>query len=218
MKILIIDDHRLFGEAIRRTLQEEGLDVIEVQERADEGLDAARRERPDLVMVDLGLPGADGLDIGRQILDELPDTKVIAVTAMDDPRTVKEAIARGFHGYLTKDTSMGRFVDAVRAAAGGQVVVPHRLVSGRNGHGSEEERNAALLADQLTPREVRVLALLVEGANSETIRDRLKISPNTVRTHIQNILNKLQVHSRLEAATFAVRFGIVRMPGRRNVG
>ena len=218
MKILIVDDHRLFGEAIRRTLQEEGLEVLEVVEGADEGLEVARRERPDLVMMDLGLPGADGLDVGRQILDELPETKVIAVTAMDDQRTVKEALGRGFHGYLTKDTPMGRFVDSVRAAAGGQVVVPHRLISGRNGRGSEEERDAALLADQLTPREVRVLSLLVEGANSDTIRDRLKISPNTVRTHIQNILNKLQVHSRLEAATFAVRFGIVRMPGRRNVG
>jgi len=140
---------------------------------------------------------------------DVPGTKVLAVTAMNDPKAVQKAVSLGFHGYLTKDTSMPRFVDSVKAAAAGQVVVPHRLVAGPGAEASEEERQAAMLADQLTPREVRVLALLVEGAGSPTISDRLSISPNTVRTHIQNILTKLQVHSRLQAAALATRHGIV---------
>lgn len=215
MKVLIIDDHRLFAEAIRSTLQEHGMEVVHVAETAAEGIEAVHRERPDLVMVDLGLPDGDGLEVGERLMAELPGTKVLAVTAMNDPKAVQKAVGLGFHGYLTKDTSMPRFVDSVKAAAAGQVVVPHRLVAGPDATASEEERQAAMLAEQLTPREMRVLVLLVEGASSPTISERLSISPNTVRTHIQNILTKLQVHSRLEAATFAVRFGLVNVPGRQ---
>ncbi len=214
-RTLIVDDHTLFAEAIRPTLEGLGLIVIGVASSGREAMQAVRDQRPDLVLVDLGLPDQSGLVVGRMILEERPGTKVLALTALEDPHAVKEAIRAGFHGYLTKDTSVSQFADAITAALGGQVVVPHRLAPRATGARTPEEQNAAFLAEQLTRREREVLALLVEGASGHAIAERLRISPNTVRTHIQSILTKLQVHSRLEAVTFAVRHGIVEAPRAR---
>jgi two-component system, NarL family, nitrate/nitrite response regulator NarL len=211
MRVLIIDDHKLFAEAIRSALGSDGLrmEMLPVATSAKQGLAAAKSGKPDLVLVDLGLPDESGIDLGRKILDECSGTTVLAVTALSDPQLLREAIKAGFHGFITKDTPMDRFVDAIRAAMSGQVVVPQRLAARAAGAQSVEERDASMLSAQLTPREHEVLAMLVEGARSEEIGSKLSISPNTVRTHIQNILMKLQVHSRLEAAAFAVRYGLV---------
>jgi two-component system, NarL family, nitrate/nitrite response regulator NarL len=209
MRVLIIDDHKLFAEALRSVLDRDGLEVRPVTTSAREGLEAARSSRPDLVLVDIGLPDAGGVEVGRQLLDELPDTKVVAVTGLSDAELLREAVKAGFHGYLTKDTSISRFGDAIKAVMGGQLIMPHRLGAAAAGARSGDEHDARLLAEQLTARELRVLGLLVEGESSDQIAQRLSISPNTVRTHIQNVLTKLQVHSRLEAAAFAVRHGLV---------
>jgi two-component system, NarL family, nitrate/nitrite response regulator NarL len=203
----------LFADAIRSTLESAGLEVVGVATTGGQGLEDVRRERPDLVLVDLGLPDQSGLAVGKQILEDFPETKVLALTAIDAPRAVEEALRSGFHGYLTKDTPVARFVTSVMAAVDGQVVIPHRLAPSVAGARSPGEESAALLVEQLTPRELEVLALLVDGSNGEDIARRLVISPNTVRTHVQSILTKLQVHSRLEAATFAVRHGVVAPPG-----
>ncbi len=114
----------------------------------------------------------------------------------------------GFSGFLTKDTHISRLVAAINLVAEGEVVIPKKLARGMgNGFGGPRDRNAALLASQLTDRELEVLELLVEGASSEIIANRINVSRNTVRTHVQSILGKLGVHSRLEAAAFAVRHG-----------
>jgi two-component system nitrate/nitrite response regulator NarL len=170
--------------------------------------------RPDLVLLDLALPDANGVDVGRQILEHLPDAKVIAVTALQDPGVVGDAMRAGFHGFVTKDTSLADLLPNLRAVLSGQVVLPHRLAATSVGRHSPEQTTAALLAAQLTARERDVLALLVDGIAGAQIARRLSISPNTVRTHVQSILTKLQVHSRLEAAAFAVRHKVVDAPGR----
>ncbi len=206
----------LFADAIRSTLESSGMDVVGVATTGEQGLEEVRRQRPDLVLVDLGLPDQSGLIVGRRIIEAHPDIKVIALTAIDAPRAVEEALRSGFHGYLTKDTPVSRFVSSIRAAVDGQVVIPHKLAPAVAGAKTSDEESAALLVEQLTHREREVLALLVEGANGEDIARRLVISPNTVRTHVQSILTKLQVHSRLEAATFAVRYGVVDAPGSRS--
>jgi two-component system nitrate/nitrite response regulator NarL len=117
-----------------------------------------------------------------------------------------------------KDIPVAKFVDAVLATLGGQAVVPHRLAARAAGARSTTERAVALMADQLTYRELDVLRLLAEGFPGDAIARKLGISRNTVRTHVQNVLTKLQVHSRLEAATLAVRHGIVDPPQSSNVG
>lgn len=217
IRALIVDDHTLFAEAIRATLEAKGVEVVAVVATGAGALEATAATRPDLILLDLGLPDRSGLAVGADILHEWPETKVLALTALDDPRAVKEAMRTGFHGYLTKDTPVAKFVEAVLAAIGGQVVMPHRLAAHAAGARSSREREVALMADQLTYRELDVLRLLADGMQGEAIARKLGISRNTVRTHVQSILTKLQVHSRLEAATFAVRHGIVEPPRSRSV-
>lgn len=214
VRILLVDDHKLFAEAIATVLGKSGMQIIGIAANAQEAFQAVRRHRPGLVLVDLGLPDLGGVEVGRKIIDEFPDTKVLALTALRDPRAVGDAVQAGFHGYLTKDTPTERFIDSIQAALGGQLVIPHQLARSSVGDRSPEQEHADLLASYLTPRELEVLALIVEAASSHEIARRLSVSPNTVRTHVQNILAKLQVHSRLEAATFAVRYGIVKPPGK----
>jgi NarL family two-component system response regulator LiaR len=187
------------------TVTKMGMSVLGVYTTADSGLAGAREHRPDMVLLDLGLPDGSGLELGRDILEELPETKVVAVTALEDEGSVQDAFKAGFHGYLTKQTETERFEHVLRSIEDGQSVFPQRQI-GRN----RERSGAELLADQLTTREVEVLQLLAEGATSAQMAEKLDVSPNTVRTHVQGILSKLQVHSRLEAAAFAVRHGLVK--------
>jgi two-component system nitrate/nitrite response regulator NarL len=217
IRTLIVDDHTLFAEAVRATLQARGIQVVAVAANGAAALEAVASHRPDLVLMDLGLPDRNGLSVGAEIVEGWPGTKVVALTALDDPRAVKQAMRSGFHGYVMKDIPAAKFVDAVLATLGGQAVVPHRLAARVAGVRSTTERSVALMADQLTYRELDVLRLLAEGLPGDAIARKLGISRNTVRTHVQNVLTKLQVHSRLEAATFAVRHGIVEPPQSRNV-
>lgn len=219
VRALLVDDHMLFAEAIRLALETHGIEVADIAHSVEDALPAVRRLDPDLVLVDIGLPDGNGLDVGRAILQERPDTRVLALSALDDPGTVRQALRIGFHGYIMKDTPVTRFVQAIEAVLGGEVVVTRALATKVAGARSPEEEAVALLANQLTPREREVLELLVEGASGQSIARSLGISPNTVRTHVQSVLTKLQVRSRLEAATFAVRHRIVAgpRPERRTV-
>jgi DNA-binding NarL/FixJ family response regulator len=213
LRVLIVDDHQLFAEAVQITLEDFGMRVEGVATTAEEGLRRARELRPDVVLLDIGLPDRSGLAVGQMIVEELPDSKVVCVTALDDSQTIDEARRIGFAGYLTKDTPISQFARAVRTAMEGTLVIsrPRRTLEDVEDHG------AALLARQLTPRELEVLSLLVEGMSGRAIADALSISTNTVRTHIQNILTKLQVRSRLEAVAFAVRHRIVQLDRRREI-
>jgi len=190
------------------------MDVVAVVTSGRSALAYLEDDRPDVVLLDLGLPDRSGLAIGREILESWPEAKLMVLTALDDPKAVEEAERAGFRGYLTKDTPVSRFVSSIEAIVAGQVVFPHRL--GHAGRRTGSNDSVWLLISQLTPREREVLGLLVEGADGRTIALRLGISRNTVRTHVQSILTKLQVHSRLEAATLAVRHRVVPIP--TNVG
>lgn len=212
IRALIVDDHTVFAEAIRSTLEEHGIQVIGVFANGADALRAFRQERPDLVLLDLRLADLDGFNVGREMLDECPESKILVLTGLDEPRALKDALRVGFHAYITKDTPVVGFVDAVFATLGGQVLPPHPAARG-TGVPSAGDQRVVLLTTQLTHREREVLELLVAGIAGNGIARRLGISPNTVRTHVQSILTKLQVHSRLEAATFAVRNGIVRRHG-----
>jgi two-component system nitrate/nitrite response regulator NarL len=208
MRVLIVDDHRLFGDAIHLVLADQGMEVVQ----ATTGREALREiatGRVDVALVDLGLPDMTGIELGSRMLEAHPEMKVMALTALEDPGAVREAIQAGFRGYLTKDTAIPEFVELMNAIVRGQVIFPHRL--GRTGaeRSLGTDQDTGLLARHLTPREWDVLALLVEGMTSKEMMERMSISGNTVRTHVQNVLTKLQVHSRLEAASFAVRHGLI---------
>jgi two-component system, NarL family, nitrate/nitrite response regulator NarL len=210
VRVLIADDHMLFAEALRLAVEDLGLSVTRVATTGEEAVAEVDRSMPDVILMDIGLPDQSGLVAGRTILERHPEARIIALTALSDRATVDQALRAGFVGYLTKDTPVTEFATAVRSAIDGHLVVPQRLAPTRRP--SDEEAQIALMASQLSPRELEVLSLLVQGANGRTVASTLNISLNTVRTHVQNILTKLQVHSRLEAATFAVRHGIVGVP------
>jgi two-component system, NarL family, response regulator LiaR len=185
-----------------------------VANTGEQALALANQTRPDLVLVDLGLPDRSGLSVGRDIIEILPDAKVVALTALREPAAVRQALGLGFHAYVTKDAPVSRFMSSLRAVLEGQIVVPPKLAAGLGGAKTQEEQAMQTLVEQLTPRELEVLGLLVEGRSSTAIAEELSISKNTVRTHIQSILSKLLVHSRLEAVAFAVKHGLVRPEGR----
>lgn len=213
IRVLIVDDHALFVDALRPTLRRIGFDEIEHVTRGEDAMAKILAKPTELALVDLGLPDRSGLSVGSDILKSSAETKVVVLTALDDHRTERRALHAGFHGYVTKDTPVAAFVSAITSVMQGQGIYP-------NGHRADrvyegEEGDARLLAEQLTARERQVLGLLVQGVSGEELADRLGISANTVRTHVQSILTKLQVHSRLEAATFAVRHGVIGDRGRR---
>ena len=208
---LIVDRHTMFAQAIRSTLEGYGFRVVVVCRNGADGLRALRRERPDVVLLDIQMDD-DGFDVGRQMLEERPESKIIILTKLDEPRVVKDALRVGFHAFLTKETPVADFVDAIFATLEGQTLVPEHSAASVPTIPAARDQRIALIAGQLTPREREVLELLVHGVGGHEISRRLGISPNTVRTHVQSILTKLQVHSRLEAATFAVWNGIVRRP------
>jgi two-component system nitrate/nitrite response regulator NarL len=211
---LIVDDDRLFAEALTWSLERLGMVVVGVATRAEEAVGAARLKRPDLVLVGLRVPGP-GLRAGRALLSGAPGARIVAVTPTMNPQTVRMVLDAGFHGCVSKDLSMREFAESVRLALEGRAVV----VEPRGEPSAREERGGPRLGVQspppLTRRELQVLGLLAEGANNREIAARLGISGNTVRSHVQNILTKLQVHSRLEAVAYGIRNALVEVPGRR---
>jgi two-component system nitrate/nitrite response regulator NarL len=208
MRVLIVDDHPLFVDALRPTLRRLGATEILVAHTGADGLAVARRGGIDVAMVDLGLPDRSGMSVGREIADLYPHIPVVAVTAVDDPAVARHAIEIGFAAFLPKDLTLDRFEQAFARALRGDRINAHgtSVPPGRR-----DERRPIAPGSDVTPRELEVLRLLVEGYAGPAIATRLGISRNTVRTHIQSILTKLQVHSRLEAAAFAVEHGLVRL-------
>ncbi len=207
LSALVVDRHRLFAEAMMPLLKDMELEVsiATSAETADAYISS---HRPRLALVDLSLPAEDGLIIGRKALAARSDAIVIGVTPMADPRRVRESRRAGFWGCLSKDIPLSRFKAHILAAIQGRPILQARQII-ESSRGSNQPVQLDLLAAQLTSRELGVLALLVEGAGGTQIAQGLGISPNTVRTHVQSILTKLQVHSRLEAAAVAVRQGLV---------
>lgn len=214
LRVLIVEDHLLFADAVRDTLQDHGMKVVGVTWRQNEALDLLTQEDPHVVLLDLNLPDGSGIEVGRESARLKPEAKLIAVTSMVDGRSVSSAMEAGFHGYLTKDTPLEEFVHAIHRVVEGETITPPDG-STAPPPPSPEEKASDLMVRQLTKREREVLELLTEGASSDGIATQLGISSYTVRTHIQSILTKLQVKSRLAAATFAVKHGLVPQPKKR---
>ena len=206
--VLILRGHKLHAEALAWALGQRGTRAIWVTRDPDEALEIAGRERPDVVLVDLDRHHLSGLRVGKTIRRTIPVVKVLAITGIGDRSAARAAMGADFHGSIDKDTPILDFAEAVSAALAGHPVWtsqshgPPRPMSFRR-------RPVAALEASLSPREREILALLVHGMVSRDIAGRLSIAPNTLRSHVQNILTKLGVHSRLEAAALAVEYGLV---------
>jgi DNA-binding NarL/FixJ family response regulator len=213
IKVLIADEQSLFREAVRVVL--EGEEDIEVIGEARDGLQAvaeAQRTSPDIAIVDAELPNADGFRATGLIRATVPGCRVLVLSGVEEERTLIAAFEAGASGYLSKASPLVHLIQATRAIYNGETLVPPQMLGtliDRLTRRRADQDEALRRASRLTRREKEVLALLAEGADNDAIAQALVISPQTARTHIQNVLSKLGVHSRLEAAAFVRQNGIV---------
>jgi DNA-binding NarL/FixJ family response regulator len=212
ISVLVVDDHRAVAEAIGGAMSSErGLDVS-VAWSGEEALDVVLRDPPDVILMDVAMPGIGGLEATRRILEANPDLKVIMLSAHDDDLLKARALETGAAGYLSKISPMDQLVDAVRKAHRGEPLhdqeevdrLERRLRKRRSIEETERERVARLSA-----RETEILQRMAEGLDGQAIADRLGITYPTVRTHTANALTKLGVHSKTEAVVMLIRHGKV---------
>ena len=203
IRVLLVDDHSVVRQGLRSFL--ELLDDIQIVGEVSggaEAVDLAIQLSPDIVLMDLVMPGMNGIEATRQICDRCPATKVIALTSFLSDEHIFPALAAGASGYLLKDVTPSELVQAIRVVYQGKAElhpeVAKRIIEGLQGQNTEPGEQ------KLTPREVEVLGLISQGLSNQEIADRLTISPKTVKVHVGNILSKLNLTDRTQAAIYAL--------------
>jgi DNA-binding NarL/FixJ family response regulator len=210
IRLLIADDHELFRRGLRMVLEDE--DDIEVIGEAGDGevaVELAREHAPDVVVMDVRMPGLTGIEAARRVKEEEPGTKILMLTISDEEDDLYEAIKAGANGYLLKEISIDEISHAVRSVHSGQSLISPSMASKLLDEFAamikKEEEKEEVPAPRLTPREMEVLEHVAQGMNNREIAKALFISENTVKNHVRNILEKLHLHSRMEAVVYAVR-------------
>jgi DNA-binding NarL/FixJ family response regulator len=213
IRILLADQHALFREALRTGLEgESDFQVVGEARNGPEAVAEAERTIPDVAILDMDLPVTDGVRTTLLIVERNPSCRVLVLGPTDDHRCLVGALDAGASGYLTKEAPLAELIQATRVVHGGDTLVPPRMLGPLLMNllrRKKEQDRANDRIERLTRREREVLALLADGADNDDIARVLIISPQTARTHIQNILGKLSVHSRLEAAAFVTQNGIL---------
>ena len=209
LRVVIVDDHELFRIGLRDLLGEHGLDVVGEAASGEAALELIPALAPDVVMMDLGLPGMSGVEATRRLGEIAPHVRVLVLSISADENDVTGAIAAGACGYLLKDASISDLVAGVRAAAVGASSISPQVASKLVEVIRAEQRDRAAsdrsTSAELTPREIQVLRLVAQGKENIEIARELFISPQTVKNHISHILVKLGVDNRIQAAVHAVR-------------
>jgi DNA-binding NarL/FixJ family response regulator len=204
LRVMLVDDHALVRSAVRAALEGPDIEVVAEVASAEAAFDVALRTRPDVILLDVDMPGMSGLQLIRELRPRLPDTQVVMLSVSGDDRTVLEAMRHGAAGYLTKDLGPEALQRAVRGIRRGDLAMSRRM-AGRTlrqfiegdvrGVGVEES-----VLGLLSSREIQVLSHLADGLTDRETAEALVISPRTVETHVGNILRKLGVRNRAEAA------------------
>ncbi len=210
IRVLIVDDHELFRRGLQMVLEAEA--DIEVVGEASDGNEAilkAEETTPDVVLMDVRMPKRTGIEATRSIKDTLPSTKILMLTTSVEEGDLYEAIKAGAAGYLLKEISIEEVADAVRAVQQGQSLISpsmaSKLLNEFAAMVKRRDERAQVPGPRLTERELEVLKLVAKGLNNRDIGSELFISENTVKNHVRNILEKLHLHSRMEAVVYAVR-------------
>ena len=216
VSLLICDDHKILTDALATVvgLDDELAMVAPPVHAAEEAIPIATEHLPDVVLMDIVFKGGgmSGIEATRRIKEASPSTKVVIMTAHNEDRLLVEAVEAGASGFLSKDEAAQEVLSAAKAAADGEVLIDPgtltRLLA-QVAREREAQSQAMMLLRDLTEREREILQLLAEGMRNDDIASKLFISPQTVQTHVRNILGKLRVHSKLEAVAFAVRHGAI---------
>ena len=212
IRTMIVDDHALFRRGLEMVLDEEP--DIELVGQASDGAEAvekAAESLPDIVLMDIRMPRSSGIEACRAMKEAAPSAKIVILTISDEEEDLFEAIRAGASGYLLKDIPLDEVADTVRAVHGGQSLINPSMAGklltefATLARRDDEERAQEVPAPRLTEREMQVLKLIARGMNNRDIAKELFISENTVKNHVRNILEKLQIHSRMEAVMVAVR-------------
>jgi DNA-binding NarL/FixJ family response regulator len=212
VRVLLVDDHDLFRTGLRNLLEERGVQIAGEAAAGEEAVRLVRELTPDVVVMDLHMPGISGIEAIRQIAGFAPLTRVLVLTISDQDEDVLHAILAGACGYLLKDASVDELIRGIEAAAVGESLVSPaiaRKVLQQVRATTVSPEAADAVRAELSHRELDVLKLIASGNDNAMIAAELHISPKTVKNHISNILMKLQIENRIQAAVYAVRSGIV---------
>ncbi|KWX02315.1 Two component transcriptional regulator [Carbonactinospora thermoautotrophica] len=210
IRVLVVDDHALFRRGLENVLaQESDIEVVGEASDGAEAVEKAGNLLPDVVLMDIRMPRRGGIDACRAIKDVVPSARIIMLTISDEEADLYEAIKAGATGYLLKEIPIDEVADSIRAVAGGQSLISpsmaSKLLTEFAAMIKKEDERQQVPAPRLTERELEVLRLVARGLNNRDIAKQLFISENTVKNHVRNILEKLQLHSRMEAVVYAVR-------------
>ena len=209
--MLLVDDQDGFRTALRALLEQEGVDVVGEAKSGTEALTEIEAAAPDVVVMDLSMPGLSGVETIRRIATSAPLTRVLVLTASDEDADIMDAVVAGACGYLLKNASISELMTGIRAAAHGESLVSPAIASKllqQLRAAGEPTLEAETIRSELSDREIQVLKLIASGNDNAQIAAELHISPKTVKNHISNILMKLQIENRIQAAVVAVRSGI----------
>ena len=212
LRVLIVDDHDLFRTGLRNLLEEQGVQIVGEAATGTEAVKIVRERAPDVVVMDLNMPGMGGVEATRHITAVAPLTRVVMLTISEEDSDVMDAILAGACGYLLKDSSIQDLMAGIRAASLGESLISPNIaakVLQRVRATSTQPEIANTIRAELSDREIEVLKLIANGKDNAVIAADLHISPKTVKNHISNILMKLQIDNRIQAAVYAVRSGIV---------
>ena len=207
-----MDDHDLFRTGLRNLLEQQGVDIVGEAASGTEALKIVREGAPDVVIMDLNMPGMGGVEATRHMSRDAPLTRVIVLTISEEEQDVMDAILAGACGYLLKDASIQDLMQGIQAASVGESLISPHIAGKVLQHvraTTAAPEAAATIRAELSDREIQVLKLIANGKDNALIARELHISPKTVKNHISNILMKLQIENRIQAAVYAVRSGIV---------
>ena len=212
VRVLLVDDHDLFRTGLRNLLEGQGIQIVGEASGGSEALQIVRETAPDVVVMDLNMPGMHGVEATRHMSRDAPLTRVIVLTISDQEQDVMDAILAGACGYLLKDASIQDLIQGIESAAVGEALISPHIAGKVLQHVRATTASpdaAATIRAELSDREIEVLKLIANGKDNAVIAGELHISPKTVKNHISNILMKLQMDNRIQAAVYAVRSGIV---------
>jgi len=212
IRLMLADDHQMLREGLRRSMVDQGFDVVGEASDGMEAVEIAYRVRPDVILMDVTMPEMDGVEATRRIRQSLAETRVVMLTMHADQDVLANAIRAGASGYLVKDCSTEEIADAVRMAATGDTPISPQLAASMLDEVRRlDQRHAADEDRVITRREEEVLQLIADGCSTPEVAERLFISQKTVKNHLASIYQKLDARDRTQAVLAAVRMGIVRL-------
>jgi DNA-binding NarL/FixJ family response regulator len=211
LRVMLVDDHDLFRTGLRNLLEEQGVQIVAEASEGATALSLVQELAPDVVVMDLNMPGMNGIDATREIARLAPLTRVVVLTISDQDEDVMDAILSGACGYLLKDSSIEDLMQGIRAASVGEALISPHIAAKvlQRVRATGIQKDDVVSRPELTDRENQVLRLIANGKDNAEIAKELHISPKTVKNHISNILMKLQIENRIQAAVYAVRQGLV---------